>query len=181
MGALFKLIGPALKAIAPAVKVAGPALTTGALTGAASYGVNKLLRKATGDDKKGRGYRLKPYPTGSGYQLKPYRGGNVTVELTPNDINGLMTKKTGGFLSLLASLAAGLLPTLLGNGLSKSKVATAKDIIHAVSSQKGKKKAQEKLNLMTEKYGKGLLGKLFNLPGNKVPVLGDIPLLNVLF
>ena len=184
LGALFKLIGPAMKLIAPVAKTLGPAVATGALSGAASYGANKLLRKAAGDDKsRGKGLELKPY--GKGLELKPYKGGNVTVELTPDEINGLISttrsKKTGGFLPLLASLAASLLPTLLGNGLSKSDVNTAKDVILSVASQKGEKKAQQRLDQMTQKYGSGLLGKLFGLPGNKVPVLGDIPLLNVLF
>ena len=31
-----------------------------------------------------------------------------------------------------------------------------------------------------EKFGKGLLGKLFKLPGNKIPILGDIPLIGKL-
>lgn len=173
LGALFKLIGPAMKAIAPAVKVLAPAVATGALSAATTYGTNKLLRKAGGDDKRGRGFHL-----------EPYKGGNLTVELTPNEINGLMgtTKKTtGGFLGVLASLAASLLPALLGSGLSRAEVATAKDVITSVGTQKGKKKAQEKLDQMTKKYGSGLLGKLFKLPGGKVPLLGDIPLLNILF
>ena len=115
LGALFKLIGPAMKLIAPVTKTLGPAVAAGALSGAASYGL----------------------------KLKPYRGGNATLELTPNEINGLISstksKKTGGFSSLLASLAASLLPTLLGSGLSKSEINTAKDVILSVASQKGKK------------------------------------------
>ena len=86
LGALFKLIGPAVKLIAPVAETLAPAVATGALSGAASYGANKLLRKATGDDnsvkRSGRGFYLKPYG-GRGFELKPYRGGNVTVELTP--------------------------------------------------------------------------------------------------
>jgi hypothetical protein len=118
-----------MKLIAPVAKTLGPAVATGALTGAASYGANKLLRKAAGDDKR----------RGKGLELKPYKGGNVTVELTPNEINGLISstkyKKTGGFLSLLASLAASLLPTLSGSGLSKSEINNAKDVILSVASQ----------------------------------------------
>ena len=101
LGALFKLIGPAGKALAPVAKTLGPAVATGALSGAASYGANKLLRKATGDDaKRGKGYHLKPYG-GKGFQLKPYQGGNVTVELTPQEINSMLSgnKKTGGFFT----------------------------------------------------------------------------------
>ena len=146
LGALFKLIGPAVKLMAPVAKTLGPAVATGALSGAARYDANKLLRKATGDDnsagRRGRGLELEPY-RGRGLELKPYRGGIVMVELTPNEINGLISstnsKKTGGFLSLLASLAASLLPTLLGEGLSKSEINTAKDVILSVALQKGKK------------------------------------------
>ena len=94
-----------------------------------------MLRKATGDNNSvGR--------RGKGFELKPYRGGNETVQLTPNKINGLISstksKKTGGFLSLLASLAASLLPTPLGSGLSKSEINTAKDVILSVALQKEK-------------------------------------------
>ena len=73
MGALFKLIGPAVKLIAPVAKTLAPAVATGALSGAASYGANKLLRKAAGDEhsakRSGRGFYLKPY---GGFELKPY-------------------------------------------------------------------------------------------------------------
>lgn len=179
LGALLKLLGPALKVIAPVARTLAPAVATGALSGAASYGANKLLRKATGDDKRGRGFQLKPY--GKGFKLGPYTGGNVSIELTPQDINGLLHKKEGGFLGMLASLAASLLPTLLGNGLSRDEVNKAKEIIGSVAHEKSKKKAQERLDMIAKKYGSGLLGKLFGLPGGKVPVLGDIPLLNVLF
>ena len=186
LGALFKLIGPAVKLIAPVAKTLAPAVANGALSGAASYGANKLLRKAAGDEhsakRSGRGIYLKPYG-GKGFELKPYRGGNVTVELTPEEINSMLSgnKKTGGFLPVLASLAASLLPTLLGSSLSQSEINKAKDVILSTSSQGSKKKAQERLDQMTRKYGSRLLGKLFGLPGNKVLVLGDIPLLNVLF
>ena len=68
------------------------------------------------------------------------------MELTPKEINGLISstkfKKTGGFLSLLASLAASLLPTLLGGGLSKSEINTAKDVILSTASQGLRKKAR---------------------------------------
>ena len=183
LGALFKLIGPAVKALAPVAKTLGPAVATGALSGAASYGANKLLRKATGDDaKRGKGYHLKPY-SGKGFHLKPYQGGNVTVELTPEDINSMLSgsKNTGGFLPVLASLAASLLPPLLGSGLSSRDMDSAKDIILSTATQKSKTKAQQNLDRMTKNYGSGLLGKLFGLPQGKVPVLRDIPLLNVLF
>ena len=86
LGALFKLIGPAVKLIAPVAKTLAPAVATGALSGAASYGANKLLRKAIGDERRGRGFYLKPYG-GRGFHLKPYQGGNVTLELTPEEIN----------------------------------------------------------------------------------------------
>ena len=43
--ALFKLIGPAMKLMAPVAKTLAPAVATGALSGAASYGANKLLRR----------------------------------------------------------------------------------------------------------------------------------------
>ena len=83
---------------------------------------------------------------------------------------------------MLASLAASLLPTLLGNGLSTSEIAIAKNVMTRVASQKSKKNAQAELEKIARKYsGSGLLGKLFGLPENKIPVLGDIPLLNVLF
>lgn len=183
LGALFKLIGPAMKAMAPVAKTLAPAVATGALSGAASYGANKLLRKATGDDaKRGKGFRLKPY-SGKGFRLKPYSGGDVSIVFTPKDINSFMMgdKKTGGFLPILASLAASLLPTLLGSGLSKSDVDTARNIMLSTATQGSKTKAQQNLNRITEKYGSGLFGKLFGLPGGKVPVLGDIPLLNILF
>ena len=150
LGALFKLIGPAVKLIAPVAKTLAPAVATGALSGAASYGANKLLRKATGDDnsvkRSGRGFYLKPYG-GRGFELKPYRGGNITVELTPEEINLFLStanrkgnKKTGGFLPLLASLAASLLPTLLGSGLTRSEINTAKDVILSTASQGAKKR-----------------------------------------
>lgn len=107
LGALLKLIGPAMKVSAPIAKTVGPAVDTGALSRAANYGANKLLRKAAGDDKRrGRGLELNLYPKGRGLELKPYRGGNITVELNPEEINGLISpKNTGGFL---ASLAAGI-------------------------------------------------------------------------
>ncbi len=39
-----------------------------------------------------------------------------------------------------------------------------------------------KSTFVSKKDGKGLLGKLFKLPGNKIPVLGDIPLIgSILF
>ena len=39
-----------------------------------------------------------------------------------------------------------------------------------------------KARFVSKKEGEGLLGKLFKLPGGKIPVLGDIPLIgNVLF
>ena len=166
IGSLIKLIGPAIKALAPVAKAVGPVVATGALSGAASYGANRLLRKAV---------------DGKGFQLKPHTGGNVTIELTPCEINGLIKKKNGGFLPILASIAASLLPTLLGNGLSRPQINDAKNIITRVGRQTSKKKAQAELDKIAQKYGSGLLGKLFGLPGNKVPVLGDIPLLNVLF
>ena len=180
LGSLLKLIGPALKVAGPAIKtigkIAGPAAATGAITAAANYGTRKALK-----GKRGRGLQLK---RGKGLRLKHYKGGNVTIELTltPEEVNALHDKKDGGFLGVLASLAASLLPTLLGNGLSSTEMTTAKDIIKRVGRhQLNKKNAQQELDLIAQKYGSGLLGKLFGLPGNKVPVLGDIPLLNVLF
>jgi hypothetical protein len=39
-----------------------------------------------------------------------------------------------------------------------------------------------KSKFISKKEGEGLLGKLFKLPGGKIPVLGDIPLIgNILF
>ncbi len=39
-----------------------------------------------------------------------------------------------------------------------------------------------KSTFVSKKEGKALLGKLFKLPGNKIPVLGDIPLIgSILF
>lgn len=184
LASILKVLGSLGTKLLPALKVAGPALATGALTGAASYGANKILRE-TIDKKKGKGLHLKPsrlaHSRGKGLYLKPYRGGNVTIELTPCEVNSMLEPKEGGFLPILASLAAGLLPTLLGSGLSSDEVDKAKKIITKVGMEGGKKKAQEKLNQVTAKYGKGLLGKLFKLPGGKIPVLGDIPILNMLF
>ena len=69
------------------------------------------------------------------------------MELTPKEINGLISstkfKKTGGFLSLLASLAASLLPTLLGGGLSKSEINTAQDVIFKKGSRMSKPNASK--------------------------------------
>ena len=96
-------------------------------------------------------------------------------------ISSTKSKTTGGFLSLLAFLAASLLPTFLGSGLSKSEINTAKDAILSTASQGLRKKGSKRLEQMTQRYGSGLLGKLLGLPGNKVPVLGDIPFLNVPF
>ncbi len=39
-----------------------------------------------------------------------------------------------------------------------------------------------KSRFVSKKEGEGLLGRLFKLPGGKIPVLGDIPLIgNLLF
>jgi len=177
LGSLLKLIGPVFKAAAPVFRGAVAPLATGALTGAASYGAQRALKKAV----DGKGLELKPYRNGRGLELKPYSGGNVSIELTPEDVNAIFNKKQGGFLSLLASLAAGLLPSILGSGLSRKEMEAAKKLIFDVAKQGNKKKAQTKLEQLALKHGSGLLGKLFKLPNGKVPVLGDIPLLNVLF
>ena len=59
LGALFKLMGPAMVLIAPVAKTLGHAVAMGALSDAAIYDANKLLRKAAGDDKS-RGLSLSP-------------------------------------------------------------------------------------------------------------------------
>lgn len=134
LGTILKLIGPVVKAIALVAKAASPAVATGALSSAANYEANKLLRKAV-----------------DGFQLKPYTDGNVTVELTPCEINGLIEKKKGGFLPMLASIAASLLPVLLGSGLSRSETSNAKNIIARVSRQMSNKNAQKELDEITRK------------------------------
>ena len=101
------------------------------------------------------------------------------MELKSKEINGLISstkfKKTGGFLSLLASLAASLLPTLLGKGSSKSEINTAKDVFLSVALQKGKK------GPTGSRSNDSKVWQLFGLPGNKVPMLGDIPYSTVCF
>ena len=39
---------------------------------------------------------------------------------------------------------------------------------------------KQKSRFVSKKEGEGLLGKLFKLPGGKIPVLGDIPLIGKL-
>ena len=177
LGAIAKVLASIGTKLLPALEVAAPALATGALTGAASYGATKALDAATGNKKKGKGLYLHK----NSKPIKPYTGGNITIELTPSEVNSLLEPKEGGFLPILASLAAGLLPTLLGSGLSSDEIKKAKKIILKPAMETDEKKAQQKLEELTEKYGQGLLGKLFKLPGNKIPVLGDIPILNMLF
>jgi hypothetical protein len=39
---------------------------------------------------------------------------------------------------------------------------------------------KQKARFVSKQEGEGLLGKLFKLPGGKIPVLGDIPLIGKL-
>lgn len=39
---------------------------------------------------------------------------------------------------------------------------------------------KQKTRFVSKKEGEGLLGKLFKLPGSKIPILGDIPLIGKL-
>ena len=61
-----------------------------------------------------------------------------------------------------------------------ASVVTTKNNRHRLvgtCSQCGIKKSQ----FISSQEGSGLLGKLLHLPGDKVPLLGDIPLLGMLF
>ena len=53
-------------------------------------------------------------------------------------------------------------------------------MIKGICIECGKKKARFISKTQYEQIGKGLLGKLFKLPGNKIPILGDIPLIGKL-
>lgn len=99
-----------------------PILATGALCGAASYRVNRLLRKVIHN---------------KGFELKPYSAS--CIKLTPYEINGLIEYKDGGLLPVLASIAAFILPMMLGNGLTRFEIFTAKDVITTVGRLMSKK------------------------------------------
>ena len=88
-GGILPLLAAAIPALITAAKFAAPAIATGALAGAANYGVQKAMGKGLYLKKGGCVCRLET--DGSGLYLEPFRGKGLE---TFGD--GLYLKKQGG-------------------------------------------------------------------------------------
>ena len=167
-GALLPVLGKVGAMALPWLTKAAAPLATGALSGLASWGVNKTLPKnASGlfsvpRDKVDKCIAYKSYLTKKQKEqiLQALQtGSGVQIQFT--------LKQRGGFLgTLLASIGVPmLLKALSGRGLQVDPMAnrsTKSVYIPPRQKEKGKKKR-----------GKGLLlGK--NSPFNGIPLLGDI-------
>ena len=169
LGALLPALGKVGAMALPwLTKAAGP-LATGALSGLASWGVNKALPKKGGSlfsvpqDKVDKLIAYKGHLTNKQKQqiLQALQtGSGVQIKLTPK-------QQRGGILgTLLASIGIPmLLKALTGRGLQVDPMALrSTKNVYVQPQQKGKGK---------KKKGKGLLlGK--NSPFNGIPIVGDI-------
>ena len=124
----------------------------------------------------GKGLRLR---TGSGLYLKS--GKNLY------DISG--TKEGAGFLSaimkVLPALAKKVLPALDLGALTGVASEGASQVIKKIAGKRGNElylqHGGQMYDMTNTTEGSGILGKLLGLPGGKVPVVGDIPLIGALF
>ena len=167
LGALLPVLGKVGAMALPWLTKAAAPLATGALSGLASWGVNKTLKSGSGlfsvpQDKVDKLIAYKSYLTKKQKEqiLQALQtGSGVQIQLTP--------KQRGGFLGTLpASIGVPmLLKALSGWGLQVHPMANRNTkSVYIPPHQKGKGK---------KKRGKGLLlGK--NSPFNGIPIIGDI-------
>ena len=86
---------------------------------------------------------------------------------------------------MLPVIAKKILPALGIGALTGAASEGASQVIKKISGKKGNglylQHGDQMYDLTETKEGDGLLGKLLGLPGGKVPVVGDIPLIGALF